>query len=384
MRGIKTITRQLRPWMTRVITALLALCLLAHPASAMPRLLLDMGTGEVLYAEEAGQPWHPASLTKLMTAYVTFEAIAAGRVSLDTPVIMSQRALAEPPSKVGLPVDTALTLEDALYLLIVKSANDIAVAIAETVSGSAENFASEMNQTAAALDMTATHFVNPHGLHDPEQVTSARDLGILALNIRARHPRFADLFATEAVRLGQSRLESNNNLLTHFAGTNGMKTGFVCASGLNIVATAQRGGRSLMAVVLGGSSSRERGELTAELMLRGFAGELGGTGRSVFALANTGAAPVNMRPMLCGAEAKAYVAQREAAYPFGLEGQPTFLDADIAGMVHPVSTLGRLRDVPLPRPRPLWAPDPVPATTTAEIGPIVPLPRPRPFLRGGL
>ena len=263
----------MRAW-RRAFIAIFAgiVALLVQPAAATPRLLVDMRSGEVLFAEDAGLSWHPASLTKLMTAYVTFEAIAAGRVTLDTPVIVSARALREPPSKVGLPVDTALTLRDALYLLIVKSANDIAIAVAETVSGSVEQFVYEMNMTATALGMSATHYVNPNGLHDTQQVTSARDLAVLALNIRARYPQYDNLFATEAVRLGKAVLESNNNLLTQFAGTTGMKTGYVCSSGLNMVATAERNGRNLMAVVLGASSGRERGEIAAQLMLDGFAG----------------------------------------------------------------------------------------------------------------
>lgn len=352
------------------------------PATALPRLLVDMHSGEVLYAEEEGRPWHPASLTKLMTAFVTFEAIRNGRVQLDTPVIISARALDVPPSKVGFPVDTAITLEDALYLLIVKSANDIAIAIAETVSGSVEQFTAEMNQAASVLGMNASHYENPHGLHDPLQTTSARDLAILALTIRQRHPQFAQMFATQTIQLGKSKLKSHNDLLTSFAGTTGMKTGYVCSSGLNIVATVERGDRALMAIVLGGSSARERAELTAELVSKGFAGELRGTGGQVFDLKDdANELPFDMRPFVCGKEAKAFVAEREAAFPYGLEGQPTYLDDVVGSIVHRVSTLGQWRNIPLPRPRPLWAPA---AVALAPVAPPVPLPRPRPFLRPGI
>ena len=198
-----------------VIALLLGLLTLCAPglAFANPQLLVDMRTGEVLHAEDAGRPWHPASLTKLMTALVTFEAIAAGRVRLDTPVILSANAVKAPPSKVGLPVDTALTMQDALYILIVQSANDVATAIAETVSGSVPKFVTEMNVTASALGMSATHYVNANGLHDPRQVTSARDLAVLALTIRARYPQFAQIFATDTVTLGKPSLRSHNNLL---------------------------------------------------------------------------------------------------------------------------------------------------------------------------
>lgn len=369
-------------WRRAAMIVVFGLVALAAPlAMANPRLLVDMRTGEVLFAEEAGQPWHPASLTKLMTAYVTFEAISSGRVSLDTPVIISARALAEPPAKVGLPVDTAMSMKDALYLMLVKSANDVAVAVAETVSGSVENFVAEMNATAAALGLDATHYVNPHGLHDPDQVTSARDLAILALAIRTRHPEYDAIFQTETVMLGKARLESQNNLLTHFAGTTGMKTGFVCSSGLNMVATAERGGKDLMAVILGGSSARERSEEAAELLLEGFAGQLSGSGLGIAALANSDGPATDMRPLICGKEAKAYVAARQQAYPYGLEGKPTFLGDTVAARSYRAATLGRIRDVPLPKPRPLWAPEP-PSPPVAALA--VPLPRPRPFLRGSL
>lgn len=358
---------------------------MAMPAQAVPRLLVDMYTGEVLYAEEAGQPWHPASLTKLMTALVTFEAIAAQRVSLSTPVIMSARALKAPPSKVGMPVDTAFTLEDALYLLIVKSANDVAIAVAETVSGSVEKFVGEMNLTALALEMTATHYVNPHGLHDASQMTSARDLAILALTIRARHPQFAKMFATQAVQLGKSKLATHNNLLTRLAGTTGMKTGFVCAAGLNIVATVERDNRALMAIILGSSSSRERGEMAAELVLKGLSGQLTRSARSVVDLPNLANAPVNMRPYLCGKDAKAYVEARAEAYPLGLEGQPTNLTDTIVGQIYRAHTLGRLRNVPIPRPRPAWMTTARTSVVTTAPEQNVPFPRPRPTrLRPGI
>jgi len=370
------------------IAVALPLLLLAYPASALPRLLIDMGTGEVLQAEDAGQPWHPASLTKLMTAFVTLEAIRSGRLKLDTPVILSRRALREPPSKVGLPVDTAIKLEDALYLLIVKSANDIAIAIAETVSGSVEAFVGEMNASARGLGLSATHYANPHGLHNATQVTSARDLAVLALTIRQRYPEFAPLFATQSVVLDQTVHETHNNLLAEFSGTTGMKTGFICASGLNIVATVERGGRSLMAVVLGASSARERGEMTAQMVLEALDGRIRGAGQRLSSLSNLSGPPTDMRPRLCGENARAYVAEREAEFPFGLKSQPSFLSKPVAGMAHVASALGRLRDVPLPRPRPRWAPEPptkLAETTAAQGRSVPPLPRPRPLqLRPGL
>jgi len=339
------------------VSLMLIAALAASPSWATPMLLVDAATYDVLYAEDAGVPWHPASLTKLMTAYVAFAAIRAGTVTLDTKVKISRNAWNQAPSKSGLKVGSSITMRDALYILLVKSANDIAVAIAETVSGSVPAFVDEMNAMAGAMQLTATHYVNPHGLHQEEQVTSARDLAILALILRRDFPEYDDIFRTEVVELGKAKLESNNDLLLHFPGTTGMKTGYVCASGLNIVATAERGGRSLMAVVLGGSSARERNEMAAELLLRGYSGAVSSIGKNVTQLSNEDGPAVNMRSKICGKEAKEYVAGRNAAYPMGLKGQPSYLTDKIRGLTYTATDLGVIvDDVPLPRPRPSWAP----------------------------
>ena len=343
------------------VQRLLSICVLVlgilaatlSSALALPQLLIDTRTNEVLYENEAGIPWHPASLTKLMTALIAFEAIETGQASLSTPVITSANALSAAPSKLGLPEGTAITLEDALYILVVKSANDIAVAIGETIAGSEPAFVDMMNARAAIMGLTGTHFVNPHGLHDPAQVTTARDIAMIALTIRARFPQYDALFSTRTVALGDSQSQSNNELLTGFAGTDGMKTGYVCASGLNIVATVTRGGRQLMAITLGASSSRERGEMTAQMLFSGFAGGYRGTGRTVNAVVNQpGLLPVDMRPDICGANASHYSEQRAEIFSAGLDGQISYLNDTIVPPTHTIATLGRLADVPLPRPRP--------------------------------
>lgn len=343
------------------VRRLLSICLLvfgilaatAVNAFALPQLLIDMRTNEVLYENEAGIPWHPASLTKLMTALIAFEAIETGQATLSTPVITSANALSVEPSRLGLPEGTAITLEDALYMLVVKSANDIAVAIGETIAGSEPAFVEMMNARAAIMGLSGTHFVNPHGLHDPAQVTTARDIAMIALTIKARFPQYDALFSTRTVALGDSRSHSNNELLTGFAGTDGMKTGYVCASGLNIVATVTRGGRQLMAITLGASSSRERGEMTAQMLFSGFAGGYRGTGKTVNAVVNQpGLLPVDMRPDICGANASEYSEQRAEIFSAGLDGQISYLNDTIVPPTHTIATLGRLADVPLPRPRP--------------------------------
>ena len=378
-----------------LLFALASIASLASPGAANPLLLVDVDTLEVLEAQEAGQPWHPASLTKLMTAFVAFEQIALGNVSLDTPVILSKAAVALPPSKSGLPADTAVSLQDALYILLVKSANDMAVAIADTVGGSEAGFVALMNDAARRMGLSATHFVNPHGLHDPGQVTSARDLAVLSLYILQTYPQYAPIFGTEEVTIGKRVYESQNELLTKFAGTTGMKTGYVCSSGLNIVATVERGGRRLLAVVLGASSARERNERTAQLVLSALSGNAARTGQNLLALPNqAGAAPVDMRPMICGAQAKDYVAAQEAAFPMGLEGQPSYLTDTIEAASYVAADLGRIRTgIPLPRPRPdhmpvmITTPTQPEAVAEADLRPGlsatvtaagIPFPRPRP------
>jgi D-alanyl-D-alanine carboxypeptidase len=374
-----------------LLVAFLALVSLA-PARANPMLLVDMDNFDVLYAQEAGQPWHPASLTKLMTAYVVFEKIAEGSITLETPVTISRKAFNEAPSKSGLAVGSAVTLKDALYLMLVKSANDVSMAIAETIAGDEASFVAMMNETAARMGLSATHYANPNGLHNPAQVTSARDLAVLSLYIRQSFPQYLPIFGTEAVVLGKKRLESENKLLTTFSGTTGMKTGFVCASGLNMVATVERNGRRMMAVVLGASSGRERNERTAELVLKGLSGAAQPSGQTILNVANNpGAAPVDMRPMICGKDAKAYVAAQEAAFPMGLEGQPSYLNDTVVPSSYVATDLGRLATgVALPRPRPPHVPVfAVPTTEAAlsgdlrpglpaSVGAGVPYPRPRP------
>ena len=362
-------------------------------ARATPMLLVDMDNFDVLYAQDAGQPWHPASLTKMMTAYVVFEEIAKGTVTLDTPVILSAKALKQAPSRSGLPVGSAMSLKDALYVMIVKSANDTAMAIAETVGGSEAGFVAKMNDVAQRMGLTASHFNNPNGLHDPGQYMSARDLAVLTLYIRQSFPQYLPMFGTEVVQVGKARLESQNELLTKFAGTTGMKTGFVCASGLNMVATVERGGRRLLAIVLGGSSARERNERAAELVLNGLSGSARPTGQTVLNLANNpGAAPVDMRANICGKGSQDYVKAQEAAFPMGLKGQPSYLTDTVVPNSYVATDLGRMAvGVNLPRPRPAHAPIfAVPTTTEAALddglrpglpvaaGGDIPFPRPRP------
>ncbi len=244
--------------------------LLALPAAAGPTLLFDMSSGAVLYAEDADDQWHPASVTKIMTAYVTFEALKAGKIKLDTKIAMSETASLMPPSKVGLPVGAEMTIDTALQALIVKSANDVAVMLAEGVGGTQEAFIAQMNATARRLGMSRTNYVNPNGLPAPEQITTAHDLARLTRAVARDFPEYAHYFQMSEMRIGNRRLASHNSLLKSFEGADGFKTGFICDSGYNIVASATRDGRRLAAVVLGETTGGERNLRAASLLEHGF------------------------------------------------------------------------------------------------------------------
>ena len=253
---------------------LFAACLLAAAtgAWATPGIVVDVATGNVLYEDHADEPWYPASLTKLMTIYVALSAVRDKEITLDTPLVVSARAASMAPSKMGFSPGTEVTLDNALKMLIVKSANDIAVTVAEGIAGSVDAFADDMNRSAAQLGMTESHFVNPNGLHDPEHVSSARDLAILARALYVQFPDYAGLFGIGALRLGEEIIPTHNDLLGRYPGADGMKTGFTCAAGFNLVASAERGGRRYIAVVLGAPSIRARLVRTAVLLDRAFAG----------------------------------------------------------------------------------------------------------------
>jgi D-alanyl-D-alanine carboxypeptidase len=246
---------------------------------AGPALLVEPSTGLVLYAEDADHPWRPASLTKLMTAYLTFEAIRDGRLSPEDVVISTKLSQSQPPSKLGLSLGQQLKVDLAVKALIVKSANDVAVMLAEKVGGTVENFVEMMNKTAKRLGMTNTRFVNPNGLpvfnadetEAPEQaVTTARDMALLANMIVKEFPQYGPVFSMTEVKIGNRTVTTHNGLLRSYDGADGMKTGFVCAAGYNIVASATRNGRHLVAVVLGENSGAARTIRAAALFEHGF------------------------------------------------------------------------------------------------------------------
>jgi D-alanyl-D-alanine carboxypeptidase len=235
-----------------------------------PTLLFDAQTGEVIAQERAGEPWYPASLTKLMTAYIIFQRLRDGRLRLDQDVSVSEIAHAQEPSKIGVPVGKTVTVDFALQALLVYSANDMAYVLAEAASGSRERFADEMNAVAKNLGLSASHFVNPNGLFDPRHVSSARDIGVLAAVIVNEFPQHAHYFSQDYLAVGKRRLANRNSLIRIMPDADGMKTGFVCNSGFNLVASATRGGRKLIAVVMGAKSGGARALKAKALLEQGF------------------------------------------------------------------------------------------------------------------
>ncbi len=239
--------------------------------AAGPSMLFDPATGEVLSHDRAGEPWYPASLTKLMTSYIVFKRLRLGLMRLDQRIPVSALANAQPASKIGVPIGKTVPVDFALQALLVYSANDIAYVLAEAAGGTLQNFVATMNETAKRLDMTATHYVNPNGLFEPRQITTARDTAILASAILKEFPEYTHYFRQASVKVGKRKLANRNSLIRRMAEADGMKTGFICNSGFNLVATATQNGRKLVAVVFGAQSGKARADLAQLLLVDGFA-----------------------------------------------------------------------------------------------------------------
>ncbi|MDR3464972.1 MAG: D-alanyl-D-alanine carboxypeptidase [Xanthobacteraceae bacterium] len=293
---------------TLLLAAALILVGWSRPAAAEALLVVEADSGKVLHAENATYPWYPASVTKLMTAYVVLKAVKDGRASLDTLVSVSPVAAAQAPSKMGFKPGTQLTIDNAMKMMMVKSANDMAVVLAEGLGGSIDGFADEMNRTADRLGMTQTHYVNPNGLPADGHVTSARDLAILARAIIRDLPEYEYFVHIPAIKFGRRVTRNFNSLIGRYPGADGMKTGFICASGFNLVASATRDNKRLIAVVLGAPSSSMRAYKAVQLLERGFSG--GGLAwltpslGTVDQLAPVAAEPPNLRDDMCGPHRK--------------------------------------------------------------------------------
>lgn len=261
------------PQILAMSTALLSLPASAASLYTAPKyaaILIDHETGEVLYARRADETRYPASITKVMTLYVAFEEMAAGRLNLDDRIRISSHAASQPPSKLGLRPGTTISVRDAFGVIATKSANDIAAALAEHLSGSESAFAARMTRTAHRLGMTGTQFRNASGLPDPDHTTTARDIAILSRAMLRDFPSFYPLFSHTHYDYRGQAVTNHNHLLKTMPGVDGIKTGYTNAAGFTLAASAVRAGKRLVAVVLGGPSRIGRDGNMQDLLSVGF------------------------------------------------------------------------------------------------------------------
>ncbi|WP_420410453.1 D-alanyl-D-alanine carboxypeptidase [Hoeflea sp.] len=221
-------------------------------------IVVDAKTGKTLYANDADELRYPASLTKMMTLYMVFEALEARSIKLDTRIVFSANAAKEPPTKLGVPAGKSITVEQAIYALVTKSANDASTAVAEHLGGSEAKFAQMMTAKARSLGMSRTTFRNAHGLPNSKQVTTARDMARLGIALREHYPRYYKYFATRSFKFGGTRMGNHNRLLGTVRGVDGIKTGYTRASGFNLVSSVIDRDRSIVAVVMGGRTGASR------------------------------------------------------------------------------------------------------------------------------
>ncbi len=233
-------------------------------------IVVDANTGEVLYAKRADSPRYPASITKVMTLYLAFEALAEGRMKPTDLITVSARAASQPPTKLGLAAGQQITVDDAMRAIAVKSANDMAVALAEHIAGTEQRFGALMTLRAQELGMSNTRFVNASGLPDSRQISTARDIAILSRAVMRDFPQYYSFFSLRSFTFRGVTMNNHNRLLGQMWGVDGLKTGYINASGFNLAASAVRDGRRLIAVVLGGRSTVTRDDHVEDLLLTGF------------------------------------------------------------------------------------------------------------------
>ena len=256
----------------RILICLCAVVLTWQAAHAKSSaLVVDSASGYVLYATDADTQHFPASLTKLMTLYLTFDAMEKGLLKEDELLPVSMHAADQPKSKLGLKKNDLISVHDAIVALIIKSANDVAVTLAEALAPSEEDFADMMTSVAYDLGMHDTVFKNASGLHHPQQVTSAKDMAILSIAIINHFPQYYPLFNTRSFTYNGRTYETGNNILRHYKGAEGMKTGFVSAVGYNMISTATQEDRRLVGIVLSGNTPQERDLQMKQILDKGFA-----------------------------------------------------------------------------------------------------------------
>jgi D-alanyl-D-alanine carboxypeptidase len=281
-----------RPVLAKILTLVLAVALLTVPqvqqALARPQIAtiaVDARNGRVIMANDPDGLRHPASLTKMMTLYILFQELKAGRVSLATPFTMSNRAAHMQPSKMGIRPGASYTVEQAIKSLIIKSANDVAASVGENLSGSESQFAVRMTQTARDIGMSRTTYLNASGLPNPGQITTARDQATLGLRLMRDFPQYYPYFRLQGFNFNGRTIRTHNRLVGKFNGTDGIKTGYTATSGYNLVTSTRRGDSRLVGVVLGSSSASGRNAYMMNMLTKAF--PKASTGRTIAAYAGS-------------------------------------------------------------------------------------------------
>lgn len=256
-----------------LVALILSACVSAIPTAPRPiqsekyaAIVVDATSGAVLYQYAAEQPRYPASLTKLMTVYMLFEALDQGRIQKATPIPVSDAARAQPPTKIGFRAGETIDVDSAIRALVIRSANDVAVAAAEYLGGTESGFARQMTARARSLGLSQTSFANASGLPNPGQRTSARDMARLSLALRQRFPHHYHYFGERSFVYAGRTIRSHNELIGEVAGVDGLKTGYIRASGYNLATSIRRDGRSVVAVVMGGESAADRNARMRQLI----------------------------------------------------------------------------------------------------------------------
>lgn len=264
------------------------LLLVAVNASARhAAIVIDAEDGTVLHEQNATQAWYPASLTKVMTLYLAFYALRSGQLHLSEPLAVSSHAASQPKSHLGLRFGEHLTTEEAILATIMRSANDAAVVLAERIGGSEENFARMMTAKAKTIGMVNSNFVNATGLPHDLQITTPRDMALLAMHLQRDFPEYYQYFGNHSFNFKGQTLNGINAFTAKYPGAEGLKTGFTCGSGYNLLAAAKQNGRRLIGVVLGGMSSKERYQLMYNIMDAGFSNpNSGDLDHNIFAMRN--------------------------------------------------------------------------------------------------
>lgn len=302
----------------------------APPQAAM---VVDGHTGKILHASNPDEPRYPASITKVMTLYLLFEQLKNGKLKLDSPLRVSANAAAQAPSKLGLQPGSTIAVKDAIYALVTKSANDAAVVVAENLAASEEAFAQQMTAKARAMGMTNTTFRNASGLPNTEQRTTARDLITLGRHVLADFPEYAPVFRTRSFSYEGASYRNHNGLLFTYQGTEGLKTGFTRASGFNLLTSARRDDRHLLAVVLGGRSAGERNARMRTLLNASWTRAAEGSKNKIAPAANWAIASLGASPSLAVAGGLEVPERNPAFHPTASERQvavamATMLDLD--------------------------------------------------------